>query len=348
MRSRRLSSLRACLSTSSGMWASVMALSSSAISAPPSSPSPSSFWIVRICSRSRCLRFRSPIDSRVRRSTSRETFSTSMRRASTSSTLSRRAFRSKVSSSACFSSSGMSIMPAMKSASCAGLSTPCRATASSAGTCGSSCRTSRARCLSARPRPSISVSKLSGSSMYSTRATRERLVVQELQHAKAPQALADDVVHALGRRDVAQHARTRADPVQVVGPWVVDIGLALKQHADGLLQAHRLLHRGARAFAADRQRQHHAREQHGVAHRHDEQRIRRQWPGRDQRLRGRVGCLSVGRVRLRRTHVGARVLVHGCASSIFRSLSVRHPWASSGEPISRRPRGNGMRRSKAP
>ena len=176
----------------------------------------------------------------------------------------------------------------------------------------------------------------------------ERVVVQELQHAEAPQALADDVVHALGGRDIAQHARTRANPVQVVGPWVVGIGLALKQHADGLFQAHRFLHRGACAFAADCQRQHHAREQDGVAHRHDEQRIRRHWLGRDQRLRGRVGCLSVGRVRLRRTHVGARVLVHGCPSSIFRSLSVRQPWASSGEPISRRPRGNAMRRSKAP
>ena len=48
----------------------------------------------------------SPIDSRVRSSISRETFSTSMRRASSSSSLSSRAFRSKVSSSACFSSAG--------------------------------------------------------------------------------------------------------------------------------------------------------------------------------------------------------------------------------------------------
>jgi hypothetical protein len=38
MRSRRFSSFRACFSTSSGIFASVMALSSSAISAAPSSP----------------------------------------------------------------------------------------------------------------------------------------------------------------------------------------------------------------------------------------------------------------------------------------------------------------------
>ena len=44
-----------------GIFASVIAFSSSAISAAPSSSSPSSFWIVRICSRSRCLRLASPM-----------------------------------------------------------------------------------------------------------------------------------------------------------------------------------------------------------------------------------------------------------------------------------------------
>src|SRR5260221_11450113 len=57
MRSRRFNSLRACFSTSSGLFGAAMALSSSAVSAPSSSPSPSSFWMVRICSRRRCLRF---------------------------------------------------------------------------------------------------------------------------------------------------------------------------------------------------------------------------------------------------------------------------------------------------
>ena len=59
MRCRRLSSLTACLCTSSGMPASSIAFFSSSISAAVSSPSPSSFWIWRICSRSTCSRWRS-------------------------------------------------------------------------------------------------------------------------------------------------------------------------------------------------------------------------------------------------------------------------------------------------
>ncbi len=127
IRSRRFNSLRACFSTSSGIRASAIALSSSAISAAASSPSPSSFWIVRICSRSRCLRLRSSIESFVRSSISRETFSTSMRCDSSSSSLSSRDLRSNVSSSACFSAAPMSIRPAMKSARRAGPATPCSA-----------------------------------------------------------------------------------------------------------------------------------------------------------------------------------------------------------------------------
>ena len=171
MRSRRRSSLRAAFSTSSGICAWPIAASSSAISVAPSSPSPSSFWIVRICSRSRCLRLTSPIDSRVRSAMSRVTFSTSMRRARSSSRRSRRAFRSKVSSSDCLSAAGMSITLEITFASCTGSSMPCNATAISAGTCGSSCKVSSARSFSARPRPSISGLAPSGSSMYSTRTT---------------------------------------------------------------------------------------------------------------------------------------------------------------------------------
>ena len=137
---------------------------------PLSSPSPSSFWIVRICSRSRCLRLVSSIDSRVRASISRDTFSTSMRCDSSSSSLSSRVLRSKVSSSACFSSALMSIRPAMKSASRTGPSTPCRVATISSGTCGRSCRISIARSLRLRARPSMSTSIWSESSMSCTRA----------------------------------------------------------------------------------------------------------------------------------------------------------------------------------
>ena len=82
-----------------------------AISLAAWSPSPSSFWIVRICSRSRCSRLRSSIDALVRSSISRDTFRTSMRWVRRSSSLSSRALRSNVYSSACFSSTPTSINP---------------------------------------------------------------------------------------------------------------------------------------------------------------------------------------------------------------------------------------------
>ncbi len=99
----------------------------------------------------------------------------------------------------------------------------------------------------------------------------ERVAFQELQHAEALDALADRVMRAVGRGDVAEHASRRADPVQVIGSGLFDFGLALQQHSERALQARRLLGRRARALAADRQRKHHAGEQHDVAHRHDDE-----------------------------------------------------------------------------
>ena len=105
----------------------------------------------------------------------------------------------------------------MKSASCAGPSIACSAATISAGTCGSSCRISSARCLSARARPSISESTALGLVDVLHARDRERIALEELQHAKAPHALGDRVVRAVGRGDVAQHGGAGADPVQVVG-----------------------------------------------------------------------------------------------------------------------------------
>ena len=181
---------------------------------PPrlSSPSPSSFWIVRICSRSRCLRWLSSIDSRVRSSISRETFSTSMRCASSSSSLSSRALRSKVSSSACFSSAPMSIRPAMKSASRAGLPRPAarrpspRAPAAAAAG-------SRARAALSAARAPLDV-RVAGAGLLDELhpRDRERIAVEELQHAEALHALADRVVRAVRRGDVAQHVGASCRP----------------------------------------------------------------------------------------------------------------------------------------
>ena len=61
--------------------------------------------------------------------------------------------------------------------------------------------------------------------------------------------------------------------MQIVGPGLLDLGLALQQDAERALQAHRLLRGGARALATDGEREHHAREEHDVAHRHDDERV---------------------------------------------------------------------------
>ena len=62
-----------------------------------------------------------------------------------------------------------------------------------------------------------------------------------------------------------------------IGKGSAGLGVALHQDADRALLAHRLLRRRDRARTADRDRQHQARKQHGVAHGDDDQRVRRQW-----------------------------------------------------------------------
>ena len=62
-----------------------------------------------------------------------------------------------------------------------------------------------------------------------------------------------------------------------IGCRIGDLGVTLQQNADLALVAHRLLRRGNRLRAAERDRQHQAGKQHGVAHRHDDERVGRQW-----------------------------------------------------------------------
>ena len=104
----------------------------------------------------------------------------------------------------------------------------------------------------------------------------ERPAVEELDDLEALLALADEMVGAVGRRDVAHDVGDRAHPVHVDRQGIGGLGVALHQDADRALLAHRLLRRRNRARAADRDRQHHAGKQHGVAHGNDDQRVRRQ------------------------------------------------------------------------
>ena len=248
MRCRRLSSLTACLCTSSGMPASSIAFFSSSSSAALSPPSPSSFWIWRICSRSTCSRWRSS-NSLVFSPISLEMRSTPTRSERCSSTLSRRRLRSKVSSRSCLSSFLMSSRLATMSASSAGELMPCTTTVSSSGALGSSEIASTACALSWRKRASSSGSTPPSLDDLDARH-QERPALQELEHAEAALALHHEVMRGLGAGDVAHHLAGGADPVEVLGLDVVLLRVALEQEADLLLAAHRFLRGGDRDGAA--------------------------------------------------------------------------------------------------
>ena len=118
--------------------------------------------------------------------------------------------------------------------------------------------------------------------------------VEELQHAKAPQPARNRVMCAIGGGHVANDRGARADPVQVCSIRLVDVGLALQQHAERTLEAHGLLRGDARALASDRQRNDGAGEHDDVAHRQDDQRVF----GKRAR-RGVAACALRGAGRLR-------------------------------------------------
>ncbi len=110
-----------------------------------------------------------------------------------------------------------------------------------------------------------------GNQLY--RRDRERIAVEELQHAKALHAPANRVMRPVGRRDVAQHVGGRADPMHVARTRLFDVNLALQQHAERTLQAHRFLHGGDRTLAPDPKRNDHPGKQHHVAHGNDDHRV---------------------------------------------------------------------------
>ncbi len=161
----------------------------------------------------------------------------------------------------------------------------------------------------------------------------ERIAVEELQDAKARHALAHGVVRAVGRGDVAQHGGRGADPVQVLGPRRVDFRLALQQDPERALQARGFVRGGARAVAAHGEREHHAREQHDVAHRHDDQRIvgqRARGARRGRHAGGDDGFGPVRRVGARRRVVDDRICAHATPDWLhLKSRSVRHPSINS-------------------
>ena len=104
----------------------------------------------------------------------------------------------------------------------------------------------------------------------------ERPAGQILDDLKALFALADEMIGAVRRREVAHDIGDGAHAMHVDRRRIGDFGIALHENPDLALVAHRLLRGGHRFRPAERDRQHKAGEQHGRAHRHDDQRVGRQ------------------------------------------------------------------------
>ena len=125
----------------------------------------------------------------------------------------------------------------------------------------------------------------------------ERPAGQEFDDLEPLLALADQMMRAVRRGDVAGDVGDRPHAVHVDRQRIGGLGVALHQDADRPLIPHRLLRGSKRARTADRDRQHDAGKQHDASHRHDDERVRRQ---RRQRRR------HPGRRRTRRRDTGRR------------------------------------------
>ena len=267
---RRASSLRACVSTSAGMPALAISSSRRAMSSSCSSSSPSSFWIVLSCSRSRNLRCRSSSCSLVRSPISCDRRSTSMRRDRICSTFCSRSSVSSVSSSDLLlddfrvDQAGHDVgqlRPARASPAARAPARPARPAAATG-----SPPHARASC---RPSASAWVDTATGSSMSCTRAAMNGIALDQRLDAKALHALAHRMVHLPARLDVLHDLGHRADIAQRIAPRVVDLRVLLQHDAQRRLRAQRVLHRSDRAGPADADRHQHVRKQHHIAHRHE-------------------------------------------------------------------------------
>jgi len=81
------------------------------------------------------------------------------------------------------------------------------------------------------------------------------MALDELDDAEAIVALADQIVCAVRRREVAQYRRRRADGVEVGGARLHRLRIALQQKAEGRCSRAAAC-RGERALTPDGERQH--------------------------------------------------------------------------------------------
>ena len=185
---------------------------------------PSSFWICFNCSRSTYSRWRSSIASLVFLDLARQLQHLDAARRCVDTRSSRHGLGG--SSSSCFSAGLMSRL-AMVSARAAGDSIAWIEFASSAGACGSSVIASTAFCFSRTAR--LDLGMVHSGSSGRPRAQRDAEATHGVEYAKAPLALARQVVGAVGRGHVTDDRRGRADPVQLVERRVLGLGVLLQQ-----------------------------------------------------------------------------------------------------------------------
>ena len=117
----------------------------------------------------------------------------------------------------------------------------------------------------------------------------KRVAVEKIEDAKAPLALADHMMLAVGARHIAQDVGLGAHAVQIDGDRVLGRRIALQHQPDRPVEPDRRLRRRDRALAAERDRQHRSGKQHQIARRDQDQRVggERRNPG--QRCFDRAG-----------------------------------------------------------
>ena len=107
------------------------------------------------------------------------------------------------------------------------------------------------------------------------------VAVEKFEDAKAPLALADHMMLAVGAGHIAQYVGLGAHPVQIDRDRVVGRRIALQDQPDWPVETNRSLRRRDRALATERDRQHRAGKHYEIARRDQDQRIvgKRRDPG---------------------------------------------------------------------
>ena len=118
---------------------------------------------------------------------------------------------------------------------------------------------------------------------------QKRVAVEKIENAKAPLALADHMMLAVGARYIAQDVGFGAHAVQIDRDRVLDHRVALQHQPDRPVEPDRGLCRGNRALAPQGHWQHGAGKQHQAAGRHQDQRI-----GGERRDAGQRGFDGAG------------------------------------------------------